>query len=191
MQSAVNSMEDGAEDRSIIELARDGDKNAYGRLVMKYQKRLFRFLFLILRQKDATEDIMQEAFVKGYLALASFEPDKPFYPWIATIARNQALNYIKKDAREIPAGELEDYIESIPDKTANAIDNLINSENNKKLASAVMSLPEQYRTVFVLRMMEKLSYEEISEKLKISPGTVDSRLFRARQKLVELLKDYL
>lgn len=184
-------MEDGAEDRSIIELARDGDKNAYGRLVMKYQKRLFRFLFLILRQKDATEDIMQEAFVKGYLALASFEPDKPFYPWIATIARNQALNYIKKDAREIPAGELEDYIESIPDKTANAIDNLINSENNKKLASAVMSLPEQYRTVFVLRMMEKLSYEEISEKLKISPGTVDSRLFRARQKLVELLKDYL
>ncbi len=190
-QSTVNNLKDSAEDRLLIESALDGDKQAYGRLVMKHQKRLFRFLFLMLRQKDATEDIMQEAFVKGYLALSTFETGKPFYPWVATIARNLALNYIKKDAREIPAGGFEDYIEALPDSAASAIDTLIISENKKKLAEAVMLLAEPYRVVFVLRMFEKLSYNEIAKKLSISPGTVDSRLYRARQKLVEMLKDYL
>lgn len=190
-ESSVNMSDNAAADKTFIQDARDGDKNAYGKLVLKYQKRLFRFVYMMLGRKDAVEDVVQEAFVKGYLALNSFDPDKPFYPWIATIARNLALNQIKKEEREKPASEFEDLPVDIPDTVANPLDRIIEKENDKKFALAVAALPVQYRSVFALRMFEKMSYDEIARQLNISVGTIDSRLHRARQKLVQLLKDYL
>lgn len=179
------------DDRVDILLAQDGDKDAYGKLVLEYQKRLYRFIFMMLGSKDTTEDIVQEAFVKGYLALGSFDSNKPFYPWLATIARNLALNRIKKAEKEKPASEYDDLISTVPDKAANPLDSIINKENDRRLAQAVAALPEQYRVVFALRTFEKLSYEEIAGQLNIAIGTVDSRLYRAREKLVHLLKDLL
>jgi len=191
MPSPVNSPDDSSADRKLILEARDGDKNAYGELVLKYQKRLFRFLLMMLKSQDSARDILQEAFVKGYTALDTFDPEKPFYPWIATIARNLAINSIKKSERETPASEYENLLESVPDSTDNPLDRIIVEENDRRFAAAVTALPDKFRAVFVLRTFEKLSYEEIAAKLDISPGTVDSRLHRARQKLVEMLKDYL
>ncbi len=179
------------DDRKNILAAQEGDKNAYGELVLKYQKRLFRFIFMMLGRRDATEDIVQEAFVNGYLALNSFDAQKRFYPWLATIARNLALNRIKKTDKEKPASEYEDLIESTPDFSDNPLERIIEQENEKRLAAAVAALPEQYRTVFVLRTFEKMSYDEIAKQLNIAPGTVDSRLHRAREKLVQMLKDLL
>lgn len=192
-RSAGSQMTDGRikADRETILSAQDGNKDAYGELVLKYQKRLFRFIFMMLGSKDATEDIVQEAFVSGYLALNSFDVEKPFYPWLATIARNLALNKIKKADKEKPASEYDDLIDAVPDKTANPLERIINRENERRLALAVAALPEQYRMVFVLRTFEKLSYEEIAKQLNIAAGTVDSRLYRAREKLVQMLKDLL
>jgi len=187
-ESQINDLQD---DRENILSAQGGDKEAYGKLVLKYQKRLFRFVIMMLGSKDATEDIVQDAFVKGYLALNSFDIEKPFYPWLATIARNLALNKIKKSEKEKPASEYEDLIETAPDDKADPLANVINKENEQRLAKALAALPEKYRTVFVLRTFEKMSYEEIAEKLNIAPGTVDSRLYRAREKLVQMLKDLL
>ncbi len=179
------------DDQATILLAQDGNKDAFGKLVLKYQKRLYRFIFMMLGRKDATEDIVQEAFVKGYLALSSFDAHRPFYPWLATIARNLALNRIKKTEKEKPASEYDDLISTVPDKATNPLDSLIDKENERRLALAVAALPEQYRVVFVLRTFEKSSYEEIARQLKIAVGTVDSRLYRAREKLVHMLKDLL
>ncbi len=192
-RSPDSQMTDGhiKADRETILSAQSGNKDAYGELVLKYQKRLFRFIFMMLGSKDATEDIVQEAFVNGYLALNSFEPERPFYPWLATIARNLALNRIKKADKEKPASEYDDLISAVPDKAANPLERIIDKENERRLALAVAALPEQYRMVFVLRTFEKLSYEEIAKQLHIAPGTVDSRLYRAREKLVQMLKDLL
>lgn len=189
--SDVTMTDNGAEDATLVISAQEGNKEAYGRLVLKYQKRLFRFVFMMLGEKDATEDIVQEAFVKGYLALETFDSQKPFYPWMATIARNLAINRLKKSGREKPASEMEEYLATVPDQSPTPIDNLLNDENDRRLARAVKALPEPFRVVFVLRMIEKMSYDQIAKTLNISPGTVDSRLFRARKKLMELLKDYL
>jgi len=188
---AVDKSDTATEDQSTIKLAREGDKNAYGKLVLKYQKRLFGYIFMMLGRRDTAEDIVQEAFVKGYLALNSFDPEKPFYPWIATIARNLALNVIKKGKKEKSISEFENILSSIPDKSGNPLDHIIDKENEKRLARAVAALPERYRTVFVLRTFEKLSYDEIARQLNIAMGTVDSRLYRARGKLVQMLKDLL
>jgi RNA polymerase sigma-70 factor (ECF subfamily) len=178
-------------DFSYITRAKAGDKNAYGSLVEKYQKRVYRLVLALLGRKDMAEDITQNAFIKGYLALNDFEPGRPFYPWIAAIARNLAINQIKKVERERPISELDDMIIENVAAASNPLDQFIENENEKRFMAAVMSLPIQYRSVFILRMFEKMSYEDIARYLKISIGTVDSRLSRARQKLVELLKDSL
>jgi RNA polymerase sigma-70 factor (ECF subfamily) len=187
----VDRAEDNADDRSLVQRALEGEKDAYGDLVLKYQKRLFRFIYMMLGRTDITEDIVQEAFVKGYLALASFDLEKRFYPWIATIARNLALNHIKREEKERPVSEYDDLLKQIPDDAASPLDRIIDKENDKKFAWAVMALPPAYRSVFVMRTFEKMSYEDIARELNISLGTVDSRLHRARQKLMQVLKDYL
>ena len=147
-------------------------------------------MFLLLGRKDATEDAVQEALVKAYQALDSFEEDKPFYPWLSTIARNLALNQIRKNDRERPASEIEHDLNDVAGGSPGPLDELVQKENDRRLASAIASLSEVYRTVFVMRMVEKMSYEDIAEKLGISVGTVDSRLFRARQKLVAMLREH-
>jgi RNA polymerase sigma-70 factor (ECF subfamily) len=188
---SVNKIESDREDRQLVIQACGGDKEAYGRLVLKYQERLYRFLFIMLGSIDIVEEIAQDAFVKGYLSLARFDPERPFYPWIATIARNDAINYLKRSKKERPASECEDLLRAIPDKTAGPLDNILEKEMDRKFSQAVMALPEKYRVVFALRMFEEMSYEEIARELDLSVGTVDSRLFRAREKLIEILKDYL
>lgn len=184
-------MDNDPEDRRLIEKAAEGDRRAFGKLVTKYQKRLFRFVFMILKSKDAADDIVQDAFVKAYTALDSFDKDKQFYPWLSTIARNLALNRLKREAKHTTESELESEFENISDESSDPLDDLINRENDKKFAKAVISLPEKFRTVFVMRMMEQMSYEQIAKTLNISPGTVDSRLYRARSKLLEILKEQL
>lgn len=184
-------MDNSPEDRRLIEQAASGDRRAFGELVTRYQRRLFRFVFMLLKSKDAADDIVQDAFINAWQALGTFEPDKPFYPWLSTIARNLALNRLKREARMQPASEMEEEFERIPELAPNPLDKIIEKENDRVFAQAVMSLPEQYRTVFVLRMIEKMPYEKIAEQLNISPGTVDSRLHRARAKLMEMLKEHL
>lgn len=184
-------MDNSPEDRLLIEMAANGDRRAFGELVTRYQRRLFRFVFMLVKSKDGADDIVQDAFINAWQALATFEPDKPFYPWLSTIARNLALNRLKRDARQKPASEIEEDFENVPEQALNPLDEMIEKENDLVFAKAVMSLPEQYRTVFILRMIEKMPYEKIAEQLNISPGTVDSRLHRARAKLLEMLKEHL
>ncbi len=184
----VTNMIGGVEDSGLVKAAQSGDKDAYGQLVLKYQKRVFRLILAILGRKDMAEDIVQEAFVKGYLALKDFEPERPFYPWIATIARNLAFNQIKKVEREKPISELDESLIETAASHSNPLDEFIENENERRLFKAIMALPIQYRAVFILRTLEEMSYEEIARYLNISLGTVDSRLHRARERLVELLK---
>ncbi len=178
-------------DRLLIVSAKEGDKNAYGKLVLKYQRRLIRQIFMMIGRMDTALDIVQDAFVKGFQAMDSFEINRPFYPWITTIARNLALNRIKRDNKMSVFSELDETEIEVVDISENPLDNLIDKENDRRLAQAILALPIPYRTVFILRTVEKMSYENIAKKLKISIGTVNSRLSRAREKLVEMLKDLL
>jgi RNA polymerase sigma-70 factor (ECF subfamily) len=189
---AVNNNErERNDDRQLVLAAREGNKDAYGKLVIRYQKRIYRLLYMLLGRLDAAEDLVQEAFVRGYMALDSFDAEKPFYPWIATIARNLAINQIRREEREKPMASDDEFLLNIPATGNNPLDRLLDDENKRRFLGAVMALPIQYRSVFILRMFEDLSYEEIGKYLGISPGTVDSRLFRAREKLVESLRDLL
>lgn len=187
----VPIVKDEVDEQALIISAQAGDQSAFGRLVRLFHKRLFRFILGLLGSFDQAEDVVQEAFIKAWGALGSFDPTRPFYPWLSVIARNLAFNLMKRDQKS-------ESLESIAEKGFDPVsqdlgplDSLLDGENEKRFMKALSAMPQQYRTVFVLRHVEELNYSEIAAELKIKPGTVDSRLYRARQFLVDQLKDLL
>lgn len=173
---------------SVIRAAQDGNKAAFARLVKFYQKRVLRMVIGMVGDLDNAMDIVQESFIRAWQALDRFDVSQPFYPWLSRIAANLSINHIKKASRQTSLdNEVIERADSAPDPLAK----LQLEENNHRLMQAIGELPKQYRIVFVLRTFEELSYEEIAERLDIAPGTVDSRLYRARRLLVEKLGELL
>lgn len=172
----------------LVRQARRGDKTAFGRLVKMHQRRVLRMVIGMTGDLDSAMDIVQESFIRAYRALDRFEEGQPFYPWLSTIATNLTLNYFKRSRRETSL----DAVEREQMATANdPLSRIQREESDRRFMEAVQELAEPYRTVFILRNFEELSYEEIAARLKISVGTVDSRLYRARRQLLDKLKDLL
>lgn len=190
-RTGVEGGEIRAVEQALILAARNGDKKAFGQLLRCHQKRLFRFVLGLVGSFDQAEDIVQEAFVKAYQALDTFEMGRNFYPWLSTIARNRALNLIAREERKESLDKIQEQGFDTASNDPGPLAQVISSENQQLFYAALKKLPEQFRVVFVLRHFDELSYDEIAKQLKIAHGTVDSRLFRARQLLVEALKDLL
>jgi RNA polymerase sigma-70 factor (ECF subfamily) len=185
-----NSVE--RDESDLIARAYKGDKDAFGELVKRYSKAVYGLAYRFVREHDAADDLTQEAFIKAYQAMNTFIVGKSFRNWIFTIVSNLAINYLKRHKRQV---SLED---SIPDDilkdqkvSSNPHSHLEAKDLKKSIAEAVQRLPEDYKAVFILRTYEEMSYEEIARVLKIEVGTVMSRLFRARARLKDELKDYL
>jgi RNA polymerase sigma-70 factor (ECF subfamily) len=187
----VNIKENKSAEQRLVEAAQNGDQQAFGRLIRQNQKRLFRLIYGLVGSFDAAEDIVQEAFVKAYGALKTFRSEYSFYPWLATIARNLAYNYIHREEKKESLDSLQEKGYDPQSTDLGPLAKLLNDEAQKRFYEAVKALPTQFRVVFVLRHFEGLDYTQIASYLKIPPGTVDSRLHRARQILLEALKDLL
>jgi RNA polymerase sigma-70 factor (ECF subfamily) len=179
-------------DRSESDLlakAKGGDFLAFEKIVRRYQRRVYGVALRIVRRHDVADDVAQEAFIRAHQALASFDLERPFGPWICRIAANLAVNHVRSpEAREeaLPEGHGE-----TPDRGEDPLRGVLDREARVVLDQAVACLPLEQRAVFVLRTVEDFSYREIAEALGISPGTVMSRLFRARERLCDALSPYL
>jgi len=178
-------------DKKLILAVQEGDKKAFSPLIRRYQKRLFRFIYGLVGSFDATEDIVQETFIKAFKAMETFKTEYEFYPWLATIARNTAYTSIHKEERKESLNSLQEKGYDPVSTDLGPIDKLLDEEGQKRFYKAVKALPVKYRTVFTLRHFEDMDYSAIASYLKIPPGTVDSRLYRARKLLLEELKDLL
>jgi RNA polymerase sigma-70 factor (ECF subfamily) len=179
----------GPEDSFLIARARQGDVRAFEEVVRLYQRRVYGVALRIVRAHDVADDVAQEAFVRAWQSLDRFELGRPFGPWVCRIAANLAVNHVRSPrAREegLPEGRVE-----IPAPDAGPLAAVLDSEARRVLDEAVAALPAQQRAVFVLRAVEEMSYAEIAGVLGISPGTVMSRLFRARERLARALVPYL
>ena len=189
--SEVAGVDSNPIESSLVKSAQAGDQKAFGQLVRNHQKRLFRFILGLTGSFDQAEDVVQEAFVKAYSALDRFETERDFYPWLATIARNLALNQMQHDKKQESLDRIKEKGFDRAGDAPDPLDSLLSSENQKRFYEALKELPVQYREVFVLRHFEEMSYQDIAARLKVAPGTVDSRLYRARQMLAEALKEFL
>ncbi len=180
-------------DLELIQKSKRGDSTAFGQLVRRYQKRVYALCFRLSGSHDIADDLTQEAFIKAYEAIESFDESYPFYSWISRIATNNAINFIKRQKRSVGGEEGEIAIEKEASSGSGSNPEMVlnQKEIDRRYLAALENLSEEFRVVFVLRMHEDLSYEEIAAQLKLSPGTVMSRLHRARQKLMDELKDIL
>jgi RNA polymerase sigma-70 factor (ECF subfamily) len=189
--SSVTPADRRISERKLIEAVQNGDKQAFGGLVRMHQKRLFRFIYGLTGSFDVTEDIVQDAFVKAFAAMDRFRPEQEFYPWLSTIARNLAFNHIHREEKKESLDRIAEqgFDRATPD--LGPLDQLLDTEGQERFYEALQSLPPTYRTVFVLRHFEDMDYSQIASYLKIPPGTVDSRLYRARKMMLEALQDLL
>jgi RNA polymerase sigma-70 factor (ECF subfamily) len=189
--SEVRETDTKAAEQELIKAAQQGDARAFGLLIRSHQKRLFRFVYGFMGTFDQAEDVVQDAFIKAYTALGTFQLGRDFYPWLSTIARNLALNQLSREQKKESLDLIQQQGFDPASGELGPLEQLIRSDGQKRFYAALKSLPERFRTVFVLRHFEEMSYDEIAANLKIAAGTVDSRLYRARQLLLEALKDLL
>ena len=170
----------------LVEQSAAGDELAYGKLVKRYQARLFNFVRSMLRNEELAEDITQESFVKAFYSLSKLKNPASFKSWLFRIANNNTLDYLRK--KRLPQVDVDEHLrESYVDDRGNPEEGVVSGARSKHIHEALGSLKEDQRAILVMCDLEGLSYQEIAEVLKIPFGTVQSRIFYARRKLREHL----
>lgn len=175
-------------DHAIVRAVLAGDKDAYGTLVARHSQNVFRVAFRITGDEADADEVVQEAFLRGYQRLEGFESRAEFGTWIYRIAVNCALNMMNK--RKIEAtykiGEETDPAQQqvqVADTAAGPERTLLSREIEQMQAAAMESLTATERTAFTLRHMEDRSTTEIAAALEIAPNAAKQAVFRAVQKL--------
>jgi RNA polymerase sigma-70 factor (ECF subfamily) len=184
---------DEEHERRLVARARRGDRQAFGELMRSFLPGVYRLCRRMGLSHDEADDMTQESFVKAYQAIGRFEEGKPFWNWIARIASNTTINYLKRKSREVTGedGEMLVGQQSTQAVGSNPHDTIVTQQMETRLEQALHKLPFEYRIVYILRMHLDFDYGRIAETLEIPVGTVMSRLSRARERLVEDLKDLL
>jgi RNA polymerase sigma-70 factor (ECF subfamily) len=194
---------EAAEDRVLIEAAQRGDRDAFRSLVERHQRRAHAIALGLVRDENDAREVVQEAFLRVYKGLATFEHGSSFFTWLYRIVTNLSIDLIRKPGRRVAGGKVaeldesrgidEDDRASLPMLArvdgADPVDVVRRKEIAGRIRAALEALPPYHRDVILLREVEGLSYEEMAQAMGVSKGTIMSRLFHARQKLQKALAD--
>lgn len=185
-------------DGELVALAQAGDRDAVQTLLERYERRLLSVVVGMVRNPEDAREILQETFVRAFRNLENFKGESSFYTWIYRIAMNLAIDHQRRGGKR-PLVEFDEGIgvkeDAVGDGSANlGIDpfkSVRSRELGRKIFEAIESLTPDHRAVILLREIDGLSYEEISEVLDCSLGTVMSRLHYARKKLQTRLQEMI
>ena len=172
-----------------------GDARAYERLMGKYQEPLQRHVGKMVRDTGIVEDLVQEAFVKAFGALARYAPQYAFSTWLYRIATNHAIDHIRRKKLKTvsidkPVATRDGEMQmDLPDTTYRPDRHLVQDQRNTIVAEAIAELPPKYHRVIVMRHQKEMSYDEIAAALDLPLGTVKAHIFRARGLLNRALRD--
>jgi RNA polymerase sigma-70 factor (ECF subfamily) len=176
--------------RASVLAIRQGDHDAFARIVELYQRRLFSLSVMMTRDPSGAEEVTQDAFVRAFVHLDAYNDQRPFYPWLATIAVRLAQNWLTRRTRVVRR----EGTELAPDLAVAAaatdpLSELIADEHDRRLWRTVAALPSGERTAVILYYRQDMSVREIASALGVTNGTVKTMLFRARQKLRGTARD--
>ena len=176
-------------DSVLSDKATNGNEGAFKILVNKYYPRVYASLFSFTKSKEDSEDLTQQTFIKVWQQLDSFRGDSAFFTWVYRIAINLAKNFVvssnyKKQKSNISMENINIDLGSFD----NVEEVIIHDESLEKISNFVNTLPESLKTAFTLRESEGKSYEEISVITETPIGTVRSRIFRARESIIDYMK---
>ena len=186
-------------DRQLVARVLGGEREAFRELVERHQTRVFALAKSLLRNRADAADIAQEAFVRAYGNLHRYRAEGSFTAWIAKITNNLSIDVLRRQKTQASAELTDNLVE--PDEghagtlasqlAADPQTATLRRELGAELENGLRRLPEKHRSILILREIDGLSYQELSEALEIPAGTVMSRLFHARAKMQEMLREYL
>jgi RNA polymerase sigma-70 factor (ECF subfamily) len=177
---------DSSPDHDLVERTRRGEVDAFGDLVGRYQTSVFNVCYRLLGERQEAEDLAQEAFLRGYQRLSTFDADRPFGPWIRKVAANLCLNRLQhRTPVRLPLDEERDDPPDVDQPDPAQIHE--SAEQVEALRRALADLPPRYRAVIELRHFQDLSYEEMARTLALPLSDIKTHLFRARRLLARRL----
>ena len=203
LQAAADASgaESHARDHELVAAFKAGDQSAFDELWLKYEQRVYNHCMRMVGNEAESQDLAQDVGIKVIRNIKNYEHTYAFYTWLYRITVNCCIDFLRKKrrrAQEIsltPNGDDEsgDQVRehSIPDETFVPDKTLLNRELSDVMNRAIGQLSEKLRAIIVLKEVDGFSYEEIADILECSRGTVKSRLFRARERLKELLGPYV
>lgn len=174
------------DERATLLCARQGDATAFAELVACHQAAVFNVCLRLLGDRGEAEDAAQEAFLRAYQRLHTFDLSRPFGPWMRTVAANHCYNRL--EARKPPHEDIDELAERVVASSATPEQAVLRAETEADVRQAVLQLPPQFRLVIELRHFQELSYEEIAEVTGLSLSTVKTHLFRARKLLATMIQ---
>ena len=171
-------------ERQAIEACRRGEREAFDRLVVRYQRDVYRLCYRYVNNHDDANDLAQEAFLKAWRAIARFRGESAFSTWLYRIAVNACLNF-----RALRRPPTQDLPEALADPLPGAAARMEKGDEARRVRAAVSRLPDRQRATLILKIYHELTHEEVAAILGSTVGTVKANLFHALGNLRRLMAE--
>lgn len=198
MHAEVTPVEAEVSDVDLVQRCQAGDTQAFDQLVGRYRTRIFGMIYNMVHSEQDAWDLAQDSFLKAWKSIGRFRAQSSFYTWIYRIVMNVTIDWLRKKQVKGSGAEFDDAIElkeidpasrTVPKATALPHQQMQHQEIRGRIDAAIAQLSPEHRAVILMKEIEDMQYHEIAEALGCSIGTVMSRLFYARKKLQNLLRD--
>ncbi len=172
----------------LVERLRQKDQKAFKELYLLYSQSMYNLCFRLMNDQEDANDVLQESFIKIFQNISQLKNEELLSGWIKKICTNTAIQTLKRN-RKVQFDSIQDQPAMISMQEENEIINEVEFQQSiEEINSAILELPDRYRAVFTLHVLEDYSHEEISKMLGIVSGTSRSQYLRAKQKLIEIIK---
>ncbi len=198
MHAEATPVEAEVSDVDLVQRCQNGDTEAFDQLVGRYRLRVFGMIYNMVHSEQDAWDLAQDSFLKAWKSIGRFRGQSSFYTWIYRIVMNVTIDWLRKKQVKGTGAEFDDAIElkeidpasrTVPKATSLPHQQMQHQEIRARIDAAIAQLSPEHRAVILMKEMEDMQYHEIAEALGCSIGTVMSRLFYARKKLQNLLRD--
>jgi RNA polymerase sigma-70 factor (ECF subfamily) len=198
MDTEATAAEADVPELDLVRQAQEGDPEAFDQLVSRFRTRVFGMIYNMVHNEQDAWDLAQDSFVKAWKSIARFRGQSSFYTWIYRIVMNVTIDWLRKKQVKGGGAEFDDTIQlkeidpasrTVPHADALPHERMVHQEIRVRIDAAIAQLSPEHRAVILMKEIEDMQYHEIAESLGCSIGTVMSRLFYARKKLQNLLRD--
>jgi RNA polymerase sigma-70 factor (ECF subfamily) len=198
MQTEATPAQADVSELDLVKRCQEGDAEAFDELVVRYRTRVFGMIYNMVHSEQDAWDLAQDSFLKAWKSIKRFRGQSSFYTWIYRIVMNVTIDWLRKKQVKAGGAEFDDTIQlkevdpaskTMPRPDALPSEHMEQNEIRAQIDRAIAQLSPEHRAVILMKEIDGMQYHEIAESLGCSIGTVMSRLFYARKKLQNLLKD--
>ena len=198
METETTAAQSDVSETELVKRCQNGDAEAFDELVTRYRAKIFGMIYNMVHSEQDAWDLAQDSFIKAWKSIGRFRGKSSFYTWMYRIVMNVTIDWLRKKQVKGAGAEFDDAVQlkeiepaarTAPRPDDQPYERMERAELRQKIEAAIAQLSPEHRAVILMKETEDMQYHEIAESLGCSIGTVMSRLFYARKKLQNLLKD--